>query len=63
MKFLRRAVTFEEGEKFAKENGMIFLETSAKTAINVEEAFSKTAQIIYENVQQGIIDPSNEVFF
>jgi hypothetical protein len=28
----RRAVTYEEGEQFAKENGLIFLETSAKTA-------------------------------
>ena len=27
----------EEGEKFAKEHGLIFLETSAKTAANVEE--------------------------
>ena len=35
--FFRRAVSFEEGEKFAKENGMVFLETSAKTAFNVEE--------------------------
>jgi len=75
--FFRRAVSFEEGEKFARENGMVFLETSAKTALNVEEvikilfcffhfffqAFSKTAQIIYENVQQGIIDPTNEVEF
>lgn len=33
----RRTVTFEEGEKFASENGLIFLETSAKTALNVEE--------------------------
>jgi GTPase SAR1 family protein len=28
----RRAVSFEEGEKFAKEHGLMFLETSAKTA-------------------------------
>lgn len=27
----------EEGAKFAEENGLIFLETSAKTAANVEE--------------------------
>ena len=33
----RRAVTFEEGSAFAKEHGLIFLETSAKTAANVEE--------------------------
>lgn len=34
---LRRVVSYEEGEKFARENSMIFLETSAKTALNVEE--------------------------
>ena len=32
-----RTVSTEEGEKFAEENGLIFLETSAKTAANVEE--------------------------
>jgi hypothetical protein len=30
-------VTTEEGEQFAKEHGLIFLETSARTAHNVEE--------------------------
>ena len=38
----RRAVTTEEGEQFAKEHGLVFLETSAKTAHNVEEARSRT---------------------
>lgn len=33
----RRAVSYKEGEQFAKENGLIFLETSAKTAANVED--------------------------
>ena len=32
-----RTVSTEEGAKFAEENGRIFLETSAKTAANVEE--------------------------
>ena len=36
----RRAVSFKEGEQFAKENGLIFLETSAKTAANVEDVRS-----------------------
>ena len=33
----RRAVSTQEGEQFAKENGLVFMETSAKTAHNVEE--------------------------
>jgi Ras-related protein Rab-2A len=33
----RRAVSTEEGEQFAKENGLVFMETSAKTAHNVED--------------------------
>ena len=48
----RRAVTFEEGQTFANENGLVFLETSAKTAANVEEAFINTARKIYEKIQQ-----------
>lgn len=32
----RRAVSTKEGEVFAQENGLVFLETSAKSAANVE---------------------------
>ncbi len=32
----RRAVSTKEGEMFAQENGLVFLETSAKSAANVE---------------------------
>lgn len=56
----RRQVSKEEGEKFAKEHGLIFLETSAKTAANVEEAFINTAQKIYENISSGNMDVTNE---
>jgi len=56
----RRQVSKEEGEKFAKENGLIFLEASAKTAANVEEAFINTAQKIYENIQNGVYDVTND---
>jgi len=56
----RRQVSTEEGEKFAKDHGLIFLETSAKTAANVEEAFIHTAQKIYENINAGIFDVTNE---
>lgn len=36
----RREVKKEEGEAFAREHGLIFMETSAKTASNVEEVTS-----------------------
>jgi Ras-related protein Rab-2A len=58
----KREVAYEEGEKFAQDNGLIFLETSAKTAQNVEEAFLKTAQKIYENIQSGAYDLSNDSY-
>jgi Ras-related protein Rab-2A len=58
----KREVAFEEGEKFANDNGLIFLETSAKTAQNVEEAFLRTAQKIYDNIQSGAYDLSNDSY-
>jgi len=56
----RRQVSTEEGERFAKEHDLIFLETSAKTAYNVEEAFLQTSTVIYENIDKGIYDLSSD---
>ncbi|KAI2509957.1 Rab-like small GTPase [Fragilaria crotonensis] len=56
----RRAVSTEEGRAFAEANGLIFMETSAKTAYNVEQAFINTAEKIHEKIQSGEIDVSNE---
>eukprot|EP00798_Chlamydomonas_sp_ICE-L_P021017 gene21017-27882_t len=58
----RRAVTTEEGEQFAKEHGLIFLETSARTAHNVEEAFINTAREIHRKISDGVFDVSNESY-
>lgn len=58
----KRAVSYEEGEKFANENGLTFLETSAKTAKNVEQAFISSAKVIYEKIKRGEFDISNESF-
>lgn len=58
----RRAVSTEEGQQFAKEHGLIFLETSARTAYNVEEAFINTAREIYQKIQDGALDVSNEAY-
>ena len=54
----KRQVTYEEGEAFAKENGLMFLETSAKTAYNVIESFNLSAQCILNNIQKNGVDPN-----
>lgn len=56
----RRAVSTEEGEQFAKEHGLIFMEASAKTAQNVEEVstyyihlyiyITRTGDLFYMNL-------------
>jgi len=56
----RRAVPFEEGEQFAREHSLLFIETSAKTAQNVEEAFVLVARQVYERVKRGELDISSE---
>ena len=37
------------------------METSAKTAYNVEAVFHKTAETILDSIEEGLIDPTNEV--
>ena len=41
-----RKITFEEGEKFAKEKGLMFCECSAKTGENIDFIFNKLANEI-----------------
>ncbi|KAI7895098.1 ras family-domain-containing protein [Mucor mucedo] len=54
-----RQVTFEEGQQFAKENDIpLFIETSAKSAENVEEVFFKTAEDVYEKIKSGVFSPN-----
>ena len=53
----KRKVSFQEGKDFAESNGMQFIETSAKTASKVQEAFESLAlEIIKQtsNKDKGI---------
>uniref|UniRef100_A0A250YMP4 Ras-related protein Rab-39A n=1 Tax=Castor canadensis TaxID=51338 RepID=A0A250YMP4_CASCN len=52
----QRDVTYEEAKQFAEENGLLFLEASAKTGENVEDAFLEAAKKIYQNIQDGSLD-------
>ena len=55
----QRGVSFEEATQFAKENDLLYIETSAKTGERVDEAFLTTAKTIYDGIQNGIIDPND----
>ena len=45
----------------AKENGLMFLETSAKTAYNVVEAFNLSASCILSNIEKNGGDPNKKI--
>ncbi|PAV74187.1 hypothetical protein WR25_08753 [Diploscapter pachys] len=52
----QRDVPYEEAKAFADENGLTFLECSAKTGENVEDSFLETARKIYQNIMDGSLD-------
>lgn len=52
-----REITMLEASNFAQENELIFLETSAKTGDNVEEAFLKCSKSILAKIETGELDP------
>ncbi|CAM9290950.1 ras-related protein Rab-5A-like [Lampetra fluviatilis] len=49
----QRMVEFEEAQGYAEENGLLFMETSAKTAMNVNEVFLAIAKKLPKNEQQN----------
>lgn len=58
-----REVTFIEASNFAQANELVFLETSAKSGENVEEAFLKCSKTILAKIQCGELDPVSGTFF
>jgi len=51
-----REVTTEEGEAWAKEEGLLFVEASAKSGQNVELAFLTASRDILDKVKRGVFD-------
>ena len=58
-----REVSTEEGRKFARERGMLFAETSAKTAEAIERCFTEVGENILGKVNNNLFDIGDEVFF
>ena len=48
-----REVSYEEGEAAAKQYGMLFYETSAKTGKNINEFFEQSCQEIDRRIENG----------
>ena len=56
-----KEIKTEEGEAFAKRNGMQFLETSAKMNTNVKEAFEALGKLMIEfNTEKKSVSASND---
>lgn len=56
----KRMVEFEEAQAYSEENGLLFMETSAKTAMNVSELFLAIAKKLPKNTD-GQSGPTSSV--
>ncbi|MDP2436168.1 MAG: GTP-binding protein [archaeon] len=52
-----REVTFLEASRFAQENDLIFLESSAHSGEGVTEVFSKCSRRVLSKLESGVLDP------
>lgn len=58
----QREVPTDEGRKWASENGLLFIETSAKNNQGVGDAFIFSCKDIMERVSSGLVDLQNQAF-
>jgi Ras-related protein Rab-2A len=52
----RRQVLTEEGEQWAQEEDLLFVEASAKSGANVDAAFEAAARDILSKIRRGVFD-------
>jgi Ras-related protein Rab-2A len=52
----RRQVPTEEGEQWARDESLLFVEASAKSGANVEAAFEAAARDILVKIRRGVFD-------
>ena len=57
----QRQVNANVAKLFAKENNLLFLETSAKNGTNVEKIFQILSEQILAKIDAGLINPDNEL--
>ena len=55
----QRVISYEEGEKYANEKGMLFFEVSALSGQNIEVCFVESLKNISERITKGLYDLSN----
>jgi len=55
----KRQVSKEEAEEYAEREGLQYIETSAKSGLNVEDAFAATATLIHERIESNKLKSSN----
>ncbi|KAG1756864.1 P-loop containing nucleoside triphosphate hydrolase protein [Suillus paluster] len=52
----RREVSLDEAGEWAKKEGLLFLEASAKSGTNVESAFEQASRDILHKIKSGVFD-------
>ena len=57
----RRVITRAEAQLFADENSLNYVETSAKSAEGVDEAFMRTAECVWEKQRTGGLDRKHTI--
>ena len=55
----KRKIKRSDAERFAKENGVDYIETSARTSMNVNNAFLNSVPQIYKSIKEGKLDISH----